>query len=117
MWFIALSLAILLLNQLVPWGRQVWADRRTRSWPRTQATLDSSFFEHLNQKGRNELLVIVYRFLVDNESYFGRYEHLFKRRPDAEAVSLALRDRPFLVRYNPANPRDNLLDPHSDGPL
>ncbi len=55
-----------------------------------------------------------YSYMVGHRRYSGWYFEEFNSLQDAQLARTTLAERKLLVRYDPANPSDSLLEPYRD---
>ena len=59
-------------------------------------------------------LTAFFSYEVGDEIYEGEYTEDFGSLPAAEHIFRSLKNGPLYVRYSPAKPWDNVLDPYRD---
>ena len=92
-----------------PWLRE----RRSRSWPRSQARIETGSIQPFSGRGGTfYVLTAGYWYAVNGERYGGVYVERFDRESDAQAMLNTLRDLPPAVRYRPEDPADSVLNPY-----
>jgi len=59
-------------------------------------------------------LTAIFSYKAENEIYEGEYTEDFRTLSEAQQILRSLKNGPLNVRYNPAKPWDNVLDPYRD---
>ena len=88
---------------------------RSRSWPRTQAKIESSLVDRVPNKNPVYRLTVEYSYSVNGESYTGAWkDSSFSSESDAQDVLKSLSDLPPPARYRTQKPSDSVMDPYAD---
>jgi hypothetical protein len=91
--------------QIVRWIGQYRQLQRAKSWPKAEATIQSSDIEFISSSkgGDIRLPVCAFTYLVDGEYHSGRFSLVVNIGP-AESIPKRMLDRKFSVHYDPLHP-------------
>jgi hypothetical protein len=103
-------LLILIVAAAFPPVVRSWKEKRTRNWPRAEASLES--FE-ISRRGRASVLECTFAYQADGRRYLGKYSREGYKSELAELAE-SLQAGPLFARYNPLRPDKFFLDPFQD---
>jgi hypothetical protein len=103
-------LVILSVAAVIPAVVRSWKERRSRSWPRAEASLEN--FE-ISRRGRGSVLECTFSYHVNGRRYLGKYSRE-GYRSELALLAGSLQNGPLFTRYDPLQPDKFLLDPFRD---
>lgn len=87
-----------------------WKEKRSRKWPRAEASLEN--FE-ISRRGRGSVLECTFTYKVKGRRYLGKYSREGYKSELAELAE-SLQNGPLFTRYDPLRPDKFFLDPFQD---
>ena len=115
--FVLLGISLLCIS--VPALREWYKRQFSHRWPVAAAECKRGNVTEVI-KSAGEINYDAYRmtaffsYKVENEIYEGEYTEDFRSLSDARQILSSLKNGPLYVRYNPAKPWDNVLNPYRD---
>lgn len=102
----ALASASLLLLALAGLGLAKLLERRTRTWPKTSATIHSATMEIMDLDDKNEIVLPCFDFsyAAVGGNYSGRFSLFTDGQEEGESLAKKMIKRTIVIQYDPKRP-------------
>jgi hypothetical protein len=98
--------AAALLVAFTGYALQVILLKRTKSWPKTWATIHSADMEVMELDSKTDIMLpcFTFSYVVADKEYSGRFSLFTNGEEEGESVAQQMVERKFEIRYNPKRP-------------
>lgn len=96
----------LLLIALVGLGLSKLLQRRTRTWPKTSATIDSAKMEIMELDAKTDIVLpcFAFSYVASGENHSGRFSLFTDGQEEGESMARKMIRRTIEIQYNPRRP-------------
>ncbi|HUD13478.1 MAG TPA: hypothetical protein VMQ56_07465 [Terracidiphilus sp.] len=96
----------LLLIALVGLGLSKLLQRRTRTWPKTSATIDSAKMEIMELDAKTDIVLpcFAFSYVASGENHSGRFSLFTDEQEEGESMARKMIRRTIEIQYNPRRP-------------
>lgn len=97
---------LLLILSVLGFGLAKLLEGRTRRWPRTWATVDSTQMEVKELDERTDIVIpcFTFSYVVNQEHFTGKFSLFTDGEDEGKEVGRRMIDHRFEVQYNPRHP-------------
>jgi|SRR5580658_182952 hypothetical protein len=102
----ALASGSLLLVALAGFGLAKLLERRTRTWPKTSATIHSAKMEIMELDGKTDVVLPCFSFsyVAAGGNYSGRFSLFTDGEEEGESIAKKMIKRAIEIQYDPRSP-------------